>query len=54
MIPPAERHLWMTPDQAAEVVVCVLSVSGDQFVGSEIQAYGRARPSGLWHTGPNG
>jgi NAD(P)-dependent dehydrogenase (short-subunit alcohol dehydrogenase family) len=54
MIPPAERHLWMTPDQAAEVVVSVLAVSGDQFVGSEIQAYGRARPSGLWNTGPNG
>ncbi len=53
MIPPAERHLWMTPEQAAEVVVAVLSVSGDQFVGSEIQAYGRARPSGLWNTGPN-
>jgi NAD(P)-dependent dehydrogenase (short-subunit alcohol dehydrogenase family) len=49
MIPPSERHLWMTPEEAAEVVVGVMSVSGDQFVGSEIQAYGRARPSGLWH-----
>jgi NAD(P)-dependent dehydrogenase (short-subunit alcohol dehydrogenase family) len=49
MIPAAERHLWMTPDEAAEVVVSVMSVSGDQFVGGEIQAYGRARPSGLWH-----
>jgi len=47
MIPAAERDLWMTPEEAAEVVVNVLAVSGDQFVGSEIQAYGRARPSGL-------
>jgi NAD(P)-dependent dehydrogenase (short-subunit alcohol dehydrogenase family) len=49
MIPPAQRHLWMTPQEAGEVVVGVVSVSGDQFVGSEIQAYGRARPTGLWH-----